>query len=180
MSSRILHRLYKPIPSGKTEDPDEYKWDGLHPVHIGDVFKGGRYRVVHKLRHGSFSTVWLTRDEQMNRYVALKIIEAENSPPDSRELQVLRELSERKSHHPGRDYVMTLLDNFWLTSPNGQHLCLVTEVAGSRVSRPGYVSYTDLRIPKMYAHQLVQGVAYLRACNMAHGGKCPSYCIRLI
>lgn len=69
------------------------KWDGLHPDHIGDVFKDGRYRIVHKLRHGSFLTIWLTRDEQMNRYVAFQIIEAENSLPDSKELQVLRGLS---------------------------------------------------------------------------------------
>ena len=116
----------------------------------------------------------------MNRYVALKIIDAKNSLPDSKELQVLQELSQRILDHPGRDYVMTLLDDFWLTSPNGQHLCLVTEVAGSRVARPEHVSYINLRIPKMYAHQLVQGVADLRACNMAHGGECLSYCIRLI
>lgn len=63
MSSRVQHRIYKPIPSANTEGPDEYKWDDLHPVHIENKFKDGRYRIIHKLRYDSFSTVWLARDE---------------------------------------------------------------------------------------------------------------------
>lgn len=171
MSSRVLTRLYKPIPSGKTEDPDEYKWDGLHPVHIGDKFKDGRYCIVHKLRHGSFSTVWLARDEHENRYVALKIIEAETSSTENKELKALRDLALSSFDHPGRRYILTLLDDFWIKGPNGRHLCCVTEVAGSRISRPKGVNYTDLYLSQSIAYQLCQGVAYLHACSIVHGGE---------
>jgi serine/threonine protein kinase len=174
MSSRVQHRIYKPIPSGKTEDPDEYKWDGLHPVHIGDKLKDGRYRIDHKLRHGSFSTVWLARDEQGTRYVALMIVEAETSAEngqDSRELKVLRDLSKSPREHPGREYVLTLLDDFWIEGPNGRSICYVTEIAGSRVARPDWVTYKSFAWSQDIAFQLFQAVSYLHACNVAHGGK---------
>lgn len=174
MSSRVQHRIYKPIPSGRTEDPDEYKWDGLHPVHIGDKFRDGRYRIVHKLGHGSFSTVWLARDEQRSRYVALKIVEAETSAEDgrdSRELRVLRDLAKSTLQHPGRMYVLTLMDDFWIDGPNGRSLCYVTEIAGSRVARPKEVTYNSLDWSQKIAYQLFQGVSYLHACNVAHGGE---------
>lgn len=35
---------------------------GYHPVRIGDVFDGGKYRVVRKLGYGVYSTVWLACD----------------------------------------------------------------------------------------------------------------------
>ncbi|KAL9098801.1 MAG: hypothetical protein Q9163_005600 [Psora crenata] len=129
MSSRVLTRLYRPIPSGKTEDPDEYKWDGLHPVHIGDNFKDARYRIIHKLRQGSFSTVWLARDEQEKEYVALKIVEAETSSPDNKELKVLLDLAQSSLDHAGRNFILHLKDDFWIEGPNGRHLCYVTQVA---------------------------------------------------
>ncbi|OJI82640.1 hypothetical protein ASPTUDRAFT_123786, partial [Aspergillus tubingensis CBS 134.48] len=34
----------------------------------------GRYRLVHKLGHGGHSTIWLARDLQNSRYVAVKVI----------------------------------------------------------------------------------------------------------
>jgi hypothetical protein len=50
-------------------DPD-------HPIQIGNYLHE-RYRIVHKLGYGSFSTVWLARDEQASKYVAVKLCTAD-------------------------------------------------------------------------------------------------------
>lgn len=39
-----------------------YHPGGYHPVHLGDTFNDGQYKVLRKLGDGSFSTVWLARD----------------------------------------------------------------------------------------------------------------------
>ncbi len=46
------------------EDIVQYCSGGYHPVHLGDCFKDGQYKIIHKLGFGSFSTVWLARDLQ--------------------------------------------------------------------------------------------------------------------
>lgn len=45
-----------------------YKHGGYHPVLLGDVLpkksasRKPRYRIMQKLGHGAFATVWLARD----------------------------------------------------------------------------------------------------------------------
>jgi serine/threonine-protein kinase SRPK3 len=46
------------------EDITKYSPGGYHPVHLGDCFNDGQYKVIDKLGFGSFSTVWLARDLQ--------------------------------------------------------------------------------------------------------------------
>ncbi len=41
---------------------EDYRPGGYHPVHLGDVFHDGQYKVIRKLGEGSYSTVWLARD----------------------------------------------------------------------------------------------------------------------
>jgi hypothetical protein len=62
-----------------TEDLEMYRPGGFHPVHLGDYYAGKRYRIVHKLGAGGFSTVWLARDEIKNAWIALKITAADES-----------------------------------------------------------------------------------------------------
>lgn len=62
-----------------TEEPEFYRKDGFHPIHIGDHLDGGRYRIVHKLGHGGFSVVWLAYDSLESIWVALKIVAASDS-----------------------------------------------------------------------------------------------------
>ena len=41
-----------------------YKKGGYHPVALGDTLKDGRYKVLHKLGWGGYSTVWAARDQR--------------------------------------------------------------------------------------------------------------------
>lgn len=45
-------RFLLPQGVGDTEDVERYEPGGFHPVHLGDRYDGGRYRVVHKLGAG--------------------------------------------------------------------------------------------------------------------------------
>jgi hypothetical protein len=46
----------------EAEDLEKYQPGGFHSVHLEDIYDNNRYRVVHKLGAGGFSTVWLARD----------------------------------------------------------------------------------------------------------------------
>ncbi|KAL9117541.1 MAG: hypothetical protein Q9187_005923, partial [Circinaria calcarea] len=40
-----------------------YHASGYHPVHLGERYgDGGRYKMLHKLGNGTYSTVWLAED----------------------------------------------------------------------------------------------------------------------
>ena len=44
------------------EPLERYRKGGYHPTHLGDVFKDGRYKIMHKLGWGGYGTVWLAKD----------------------------------------------------------------------------------------------------------------------
>lgn len=163
-------RLYRIPRSTNAEDPELYKASGFHPVHIGDYLKGGRYRIVHKLGYGGSSTVWLARDCLKNCYVSLKISKA-NIGLGNKEVSVLRHLAQTKSDYTGAQYVMKLRDDFILSGPNGEHQCIVSQVAGNRLSRPLGVRYSCLGPSRLLVAQLFLGLEYLNSCNIGHGGE---------
>ncbi|KAL8810774.1 MAG: hypothetical protein Q9200_002315 [Gallowayella weberi] len=111
------------------EDLEGYTAGGYHPVNIGDLYSNDRYRVVHKLGWGSYSTVWLARDLTLNRYVTLKIVVAiaSKNSTEARIMQHLRGFS--GDNNAGSGFITSLLDDFYIDGPNGRHLCLVTEPA---------------------------------------------------
>lgn len=39
-----------------------YRIGGYHPVALGDLYKDGRYKVLHKLGWGGYATVWAAND----------------------------------------------------------------------------------------------------------------------
>lgn len=94
--------LYEPLE--EVERLENYRPGGYHPIQIGDHFHG-RYRVVHKLGHGSYSTAWLARDEQSNKYVALKIGTADANPKEVDIISPLTRLRCLPVNHPGKKNV---------------------------------------------------------------------------
>lgn len=163
-------RTYAPSPSTFAEDPDRYRKDGLHPLHIGDVLKDGRYRIIHKLGSGSFSTVWLCRDTSESKYVSLKVLSAE-IPTDCKELQILKKITFSNSPPKGREFVLQLLDNFIINGPNGKHLCIVTVVAGDRLARKSGLPHGSFEWPRRISLQVAHALGYLHRLKIAHGGK---------
>lgn len=152
-----------------------YRPGGFHPVHLDDIFKKGRYIVIHKLGHGGFATVWLGRDTVRKRYVALKILAARLSR-DCPEVEILRRLK-KSEDHKGKPYVMSLLDHFWIDGPNGRHLCVVSEVGGPSIKQfndcPGFTSGTRRlkgNVARKVALQATEGLAYIHSTGIVHGG----------
>ncbi|KAL9051163.1 MAG: hypothetical protein Q9162_006190 [Coniocarpon cinnabarinum] len=142
-----------------------YRPGGLHPVHLGEIYKA-RYEIVYKLGWGTHATIWMARDLVSERFVCLKFIAA-NASRDSREERILRFLEERKTGlSPGGDqcHVIELYDSFESTSANGTHLVIVQNlVAPLRVWRPSKKEELGL-----LARHLIHGLAFLHSNGVAH------------
>ncbi|KGO64501.1 hypothetical protein PITC_099610 [Penicillium italicum] len=151
-----------------------YRRGGYHPVTLGECLKAGRYKVLHKLGWGGYSTVWAARDQRLEQtYVAIKISIAETEyNRDTRELQTLKVLA---SHHPRLKHTVHMLDDFDLKGPNGSHKCLVYELLGPNVPDIIDVNFPDGRLPsklaKIIAKQCLIGLDSLHQRKIGHGGK---------
>lgn len=165
-----------------TEWIESYRPGLYHPVLFGDEFNDGRYKVLQKLGHGSFSTVWLAKDAQSpassNLYVALKILTANTSLSEN-ESTILDSLSRSSHQHPGKGNVMTLLDSFDHSGPNGVHRCLVFEAMGPSAATlleedPEKFggSSEEPRLPLWMArsviHQVLLAIDFLHRNNVIH------------
>lgn len=158
------------------EDREFYKAGGFHPTKIGDIFHGGRYRVIHKLGYGGFATVWLAQDQQTKSNVALKIIAAVASG-DGNELEFFKFASTQhwpSSDAPDRTHIPDLLDNFWFDGPNGRHLCLVLPAFGPSIQQVMKTSETRRlsgKTARSVALQATQALAFLHSIGLGHGGE---------
>lgn len=109
---------------------EKYEDGGYHPVHLGDCFGlSGCYRVLHKLGHGGFGTVWLCRDTVSSSYIALKVMVGSVDADKASDL-ALERLDQSIA---GADHVAIPLDHFSVKGPNGTHQCIVLPVLGPRV-----------------------------------------------
>ncbi|ETS80605.1 hypothetical protein PFICI_08134 [Pestalotiopsis fici W106-1] len=174
-----MARRYIPLGLDNFEDIEEYRPGGYHPVHLGDILDG-RYRILHKLGSGGFSTTWLARDNV--GYHALKILKAEETEL-STELQTLERLARLQAVHPKDSHVRHLIDHFVVQGPNGQHDCLVTEVAGPSIYElynvPGHGYAAGARrlrvdIARKIIRQVVEAVHFLHSLEICHGDLTPS------
>ncbi|EFW23378.1 conserved hypothetical protein [Coccidioides posadasii str. Silveira] len=157
-------------------EPDYYKTRGFHPISLGDTFHSVKYTVLGKLGYGQYSTVWLARDSKYQRYPALKVLRADcyGGSHDIFEKEILSRILEvsNKSSHGGRNHVLSLLDQFKHTGPNGDHVCFVLDVLGHHLDFQA-AKYEDGQLPlksvKVITRQLLLGLDFLhRECGIIH------------
>lgn len=102
----------------------------------------------------------------------MKLLVAEGSL-DDHEAPILDRLSNGLFSHPGKKHIIQLWDHFKHVGPNGIHVCLILELLGPSVVSEAE-SYKDGRLPADVAweacKQTAQGLEYIHANNIAHGG----------
>ncbi|KAK3304813.1 kinase-like domain-containing protein [Chaetomium strumarium] len=146
------------------EDPEHYYRGGYCPVDIGDHI--GRFKIVHKLGHGGFATVWLARENNKPGLVALKIVAADYSQT----YEKLPEIASLLRSFP--TLFVAERERFFVDSPNGHHLCQVLPVLGPTLEAlidshhrlyPEYV--------RDFARQITSAVEVMHSSGLCHGGK---------
>ncbi|KAL7359747.1 protein kinase [Histoplasma ohiense] len=166
-------KTYAPVeymPLEDIEKPGRYRPGGYHPIAIGNCLSG-RYDVVHKLGFGAYSTTWLARDRNTEKYVAVKIAIAEADMQDSTILNNLAHVEPRDQRHPGQALISRVLDTFSLDGPNGRHRCLVTEPGMMTIAEAKDASYTrlfKLPVAKAIVAQVIQAVTFLHHQGVVH------------
>ena len=174
--SRPSDKLYRDTMLDNLEYVERYNEGGYHPVHLEDSLDGGRYHIVHKLGWGGSSTVWLARDEQIQRLVSLKILTARASKED-KESTMLGYLDRRPGQDPGRGNIISITDKFRVEGPNGTHTCHVSHLSGPSMGQLIQTAWQtagsrQLRgsLARRLARQLAEAVQYLHSVGMVHGG----------
>ncbi|KAM5480164.1 hypothetical protein MaudMau93_007627 [Microsporum audouinii] len=145
---------------------ERYQPGGYHPILIGDILKD-RYQVVHKLGHGAFSTIWLSRDIQQAAYVAVKVCTGDSSPHEANMLYALSDSPQ--TNHPGRAMIPTILDQFGLQGPNGYHRCYVSSPAQSSIADATLFRLFQIETARSLVAQLVLAIAYTHTQGYVHG-----------
>uniref|UniRef100_A0A914GW16 non-specific serine/threonine protein kinase n=1 Tax=Globodera rostochiensis TaxID=31243 RepID=A0A914GW16_GLORO len=156
------------------EDPKDYKKGGYHPVQIGDVFKHGRYHVIRKLGWGHFSTVWLSWDIDVKRFVAMKIVKSAEHYTEAAldEIKLLECVRDSDPADASLQRVVQLLDHFTVSGVNGAHVCMVFEVLGCNllklIIRSSYEGL-PINLVKRITKQVLEGLHYLHEkCHIIH------------
>ncbi|KAG5987279.1 hypothetical protein E4U52_007751 [Claviceps spartinae] len=154
------------------EDISQYRLGRYHPVHIDDRLNN-RYRVVQKLGHGSFSTVWLAIDDQTTKYVAIKV---GTSDANRREIDIVSQITQGAVMDNMRTdqklLFPTILDRFEILGPNGTHPCLVTSPARCNLrdsQDAGKLGFFQLDVARSFAAQLVIALSIVHERGFAHG-----------
>ncbi|EAN31997.1 Protein kinase domain protein [Theileria parva strain Muguga] len=180
------------INMSDSEDSNSYVPGGYHPVAIGEVYNN-RYKIEAKLGWGYFSTVWLASDlaSGPDTFVALKFQRSAKMYTDAvlDEIDLLNTVINGKNSNEwvststvyskllGQNYnpsngVVSYLDNFMVTGPNGMHICVVFEVMGPNIlTLIKLYRFQGIPIPlvKKIATHVLLGLDYLhRVCKIIH------------
>ena len=186
---------YTDSNNSEDEGLEDYKIEGYHPVHIGEILLE-RYVIMQKLGYGHFSTAWLALDSKYGNYVAIKIQKSEEryiwAAYD--EVEILQELAkhyfdkewidslkEYYKNEPEKlknieknenSHIVQLLNSFIYHGQNGKHFCMVFEVMGvTLLELIKRYNYRGLPIPlvRVITKQILIGLDFLhRMCNIIH------------
>ncbi|KAK7961730.1 kinase-like protein [Apiospora aurea] len=141
-----------------------YEPGGYHPVVVDDLLHR-RYRIVDKLGHGGYSTIWLAHDEQTTRYVALKVAISGQMLP-RREPSILRALSESVP-----TTIPQVLEVFNVRGPNGIHVCYTKTLAQGNLKEASFNRLFPIEVARLLAARLALAVSLIHSQGFVHGGK---------
>lgn len=163
------HGTYLDGINESLEPLEEYQEGGFHPIHLDDMLgTSGRYRVIHKLGHGGFGTVWLCRDLQDPGYVAVKVMAGDVAPETLSDLK----LTQFDQSASGAEHIAIPLDTFSIIGPNGSHQCVVLPVLGPCVSPRLWLRLKDPEpVLRGMAYQSALAMSFLHKQGFCHGGK---------
>ncbi len=105
-----------------------YGPDRMHPVHLGDLFKSGRYRVVHKLDfEKGFHHSWLVRDTATSTWRRLMISLAveEQRENDRKTVEYIMGMRKDYPTSEAADEAGLPIETFYHQGINGLHHCTI-------------------------------------------------------
>ena len=187
--------MYTDSDNSEDEGLEDYRTDGYHPVHIGEILLS-RYIIMQKLGWGHFSTAWLAKDTKYDTYVAIKIQKSAKPYIEAAydEVEILQEL-EKHNYEPkwvesvkqywkdspdkissgitrGHSQIVQLLNSFIHNGQNGKHFCMVFEIMGvTLLEIIKRYNYRGIPLPyvRLITKQILIGLDFLhRMCGIIH------------
>ncbi|KAK7055920.1 kinase-like protein [Favolaschia claudopus] len=166
-----LDRFYEPH-FDDVERLQGYQHGGFAPISLGQEFVNGRYKVIHKLGYGGFSTVWLARDRSNRGLVALKIMQANASSKPSHELAEIHIPRSLHTMLPRiQDLSVDVKDNFKVIMPSGEHQVIVMQMAGPSLFDISDFPSRRLRadLARRVAYQVANALHQMHGAGFVHG-----------
>lgn len=159
---------------------DNYEPGGYHPVVVNELLHV-RYRIADKLGFGGYSTIWLAHDDQLKRYVAVKV-NISNPLQAGREPSILRTLGGSRSASQDiyaatdtRDAVPSILDQFGIQGPNGTHICYTMVPAQKNLREASFSRLFPIQIARSLSARLAIIVSLVHSKGLVHGGLSITY-----